>query len=274
MSSNPQAHSGSNPRPSNFLSSLETSPLHSGWAKSVAARIHRANELSLAGRLLEQGRVDAALAELHRIRQTALKSSDWLLAEIVSQHLANAFRQLGDPTTAAIWQQQSIAHRVRSSPESARSTDSDLARLACELTGLGGDAFRREDFDLAETYWGRALAIEEWRGDWEGQALDIGNLGLLAAARGDFEQGIRRLKRSFRLHCLMFDELHAGIDLVNLAELFRLRGEFSISLRALNNASRRFERAEAPPRWTELAASRRREVERIVQLQTLDPRRN
>ncbi len=274
MSSNPQAHSGPNPKPSSFSLQLATSPLNSGWAKLVTARIHRANEVSLAYRLLEQGRVDTALAELHRIRQTALRTSDWLLAEFVSQHLANAFRQLGDPVTAAIWQQQSIAHRVRSSPESARSTDSDLARLACELTSLGGDAFRREEFDLAETYWRRALAIEEWRGDWEGQALDIGNLGLLAAVRGDFKQGIRRLKRSFRLHCLMFDELHAGIDLVNLAELFRLRGEFSISLRALNNATRRFERAEAPPRWTELAASRRREVERIVQLQTLDPQQN
>lgn len=214
-----------------------------------------------------------AIAKLRRLHQTALLHNDSELAEVVCQNLSVAFRECGDSANAQCWQQQSIAWWGRRLSADRGREDDELARLACDLSGRGCDEFARRNFDIAETLWRRALAIEEWRGSLEAQAIDCGNLGLVAAARGDLEAGICWLQKSLKLHRLMFDERSAGIDLMNLAELLRLLGDFRQSKNALRRALRCFERIGAA-RLREQALLRYQEAKRIEAILQFDPSLN
>ncbi len=220
---------------------------------------------SLAGHASE-----AAIVEFTQLRQLALQRGDASLAEVACHNLAVAYRQLGDIPQAVCWQQQSIAWRSRRAECPRKASDDELTRLACDLTGRGGDEFLRGDFDLAEALWMRALAIEAWIGSWDGQAIDCGNLGLLAAARGDFAAGVRWLQKSLRFHRLMLDNIGAGTDWMNLAEVLRLQGEFKLSTHSLHRAVRYFERTNAAA-LLEQARLRLREALRTEAVLTFDP---
>ena len=214
-----------------------------------------------------------AITKLRRLHQVALARRDEALAEVVCQNLAVAYREADEPASAISWQQQSIAWWTHRAAVDRGREDDELGRLACDLTGRGCDEFAGEEFDLAESLWRRALAIEEWRGSWEGQATDCGNLGLLAAIRGDLATGVRWLRKSLRLHRLMFDERGAGTDLMNLAELLRLQGDFRRSKKALHMAIRCFERFGAEP-LCDRALLRLKEAKRIEAVLRFDPRLN
>ena len=232
-----------------------------------------AHKVGSASDDISSGKWAEAIAKLRRLHRTALQQNDAELAEVVCQNLAVACRETGDLTIAQSWQQQSIAWWARRASVDRGREDDELARLACDLTGRGCDEFVRCNFDLAETLWRRALAIEEWRGSWEAQAIDCGNLGLLAAARGELEEGVRWLRKSLRLHRLMFDERGAGTDLLNLAELLRLLGDFRRSKNALQRAIRCFERIGAEP-LREQALRRYQEAKRIEAVLQFDPSLN
>lgn len=109
--------------------------------------------------------------------------------------------------------------------------------------------------------WGRLLACHPI------------NLGLLAATQGRLDDGIRWLKQSLRLHRLMLDACGEGTDLMNLAELRRLQSKFPRATRLLREAIFCFERADALP-LRDLAEQRLREVQRIVEVDKLDPQLN
>ncbi len=232
-----------------------------------------ANEVGSACGDINSGQLTTAIAKLRRLHQTALDRCDAELAEVVCQNFAVACREAGESVNALVWQQQSIAWWSRRASVDRGREDDELARLACDLTGRGCDEFAQRNFDLAESLWRRALAIEEWRGSWEAQAIDCGNLGLLAAARGELEEGARWLRKSLRLHRLMFDERGAGTDLMNLAELFRLQGHFRRSKNALRRAIRCFERIGADP-LRDHATRRFIEAKRIESTLQFDPSLN
>ena len=223
---------------------------------------------SLAGHASE-----AAIVEFQQLRRLALQREDASLAEVACHNLAVAYRQLGDIHQAVCWQQQSIAWRGRRAECPRKATDDELTRLACDLTGRGGDEFLRGDYDLTEALWLRALAIEAWLGSWDGQAIDCGNLGLLAAARGDFAAGVRWLQKSLRFHRLMLDNIGAGTDWMNLAEVFRLQGEFNVSTRSLRQAVQCFELTKATA-LLEQSRLRLREALRTEAALTFDPQLN
>lgn len=261
---------------SHLLSSSEqvvNLPHFSGWAKLVAARDHLTEQVESACRLLALGDFDLAGKEFRELLRVAQTGNDHLLAEVACHNLAIALRQSGHWLAAEVWQQQSQAWQLQRSSNSYRQSEDDLARLACDLTGRGCDAFLEQDWELADSLWRRALAIEEWRGSWEGRAIDSGNLGLLAAARGDLKSGTRWLHESLRLHRLMFDDIGIGTDLLNLAELFRLQGNFPRMTRSLRQATKRFERGGARE-LLEQARRRLQEAARIEAVLTCDVRLN
>lgn len=240
------------------------------WPKLVAARCDFTERVEAAGRLLARGELGESAQQFRALLQLGLTGQDAELTEVASHNLAAVYRQSRHWDAAEIWQQQSLAWRMRNASKSLDQTADELGRLACDLTGRGGDAFLKQDWELADSLWRRALAIEEWRGNWEGQAADSGNLGLLAAAQGRLDDGIRWLKQSLRLHRLMLDACGEGTDLMNLAELRRLKGNFPRTIRSLRQSIQCFERAEAAP-LRELAELRLREVQRIVAISKLDP---
>src|SRR5712691_1282813 len=244
-----------------------------GWAAIAFEQAGLAARVGFVRDGLAAGRWDQAITELSRLRQTAFERCDAELAEVVCQNLAVAYRQVGKLSSASSWQQQSIAWRNRRAAIDRGCEDDELARLACDLTGRGCDEFLRRKWDIAESFWRRALAIEEWRGSKEGQAIDCGNLGLLAAARNELSEGIRWLRKSLRLHRLMLDDCGVGTDMMNLAELLRLQREFRRSTSLLRRAVRCFERTGAEA-LRQQAALRLQEATRIEGVLQLDPRLN
>lgn len=251
----------------------ENLPHGSPWSMLVAARGGFSEQMEAAGLLLARGEIGESSKQFRALLQIGLISHDAELTEAACHNLAAVYRQSKHWNTAEIWQQQSLTRRMRHSSESHQQSADELGRLACDLTGCGCDAFLKQDWELAESLWRRALAIEEWRGCLEGQATDSGNLGLLAAAQGGLDDGIRWLKQSLRLHRLMLDACGEGTDLMNLAELRRLQGKFPRAIRSLRQAIECFKRAEAAP-LCDLAERRLREVQRIVALEALDPQLN
>lgn len=217
----------------------------SGRTKLLATRNHLTEQVEAACASLARGDFHLAGDEFRRLLQVALTDRDFVLAEVACHNLAMALRQAGHWLAAEVWQQQSLAWQSRKVVNSSWQSDDELARLASDLTGRGCDAFLKREWDIAESLWRRALAIEEWRGSWEGCATDSGNLGLLAAARGDLESGTRWLRESLRLHRLMLDDLGIGTDLLNLAELYRLQGKYPRMTRTLHQSAKYFERADA-----------------------------
>jgi tetratricopeptide (TPR) repeat protein len=258
---------------SSSAAQVESLPRESLWPKPVATRCDFGEQVEAASLLLARGELGESAKQFRALLQIGLMSRDAELTEAACHNLAAVYRQSKQWDTAEIWQQQSLTRRMRHSSESLQQSADELGRLACDLTGCGCDAFLKQDWELAESLWRRALAIEEWRGSWEGQATDSGNLGLLAAAQGRLDDGIRWLKQSLRLHRLMLDACGEGTDWMNLAELRRLQGKLPRAIRSLRQAIECFRHAEASP-LCELAERRLREVQRIVALEALDPQLN
>ncbi len=254
-----------------FGSEPAVAPEHFGLVAKALEKADLASRVNAAIGNLSLGRIDDSIAELHDLRRLALNRNDRELAECACHNLAVAYRENGELLLALSWQQQSIAWQ--SSRSRRDGEDDSLARLACDLTGRGTDEFLRGDYDLCESFWRRSLAIEEWRGCLEGQATDCGNLGLLAATRGDLATGVRWLRKSHRLHRLMFDLISSGKDLLNLAELFRLLGEFRRSTICLRRSVRCFHRAEADA-LHDVALQRLKEALRTEAILSFDARRN
>lgn len=252
---------------------IAEAPHQTAWVKRVAVRCELGGQVEAANQSLSRGELGESAEQFRSLLQIGLQTHDAELAEVACHNLAAVLRHSRQWDAAESWQQQSISWRMRHAARSPQQTADELGRLACDLTGRGCDAFLRADWELAESLWRRALAIEEWRGSWEGQAADSGNLGLLAAARGNFEDATRWLTESLRLHRLMLDSSAVGTDLMNLAELSRLQNEFSRAIRLLREAIQNFECTEAEP-LRALAESRLREVLRIVSVRKLDPRLN
>jgi tetratricopeptide (TPR) repeat protein len=255
------------------FSPAENRPYFADWATLLAARNELVEQVETACYSLARGVFDLADEQFQVLLQVALTDGDSRLAEAACHNLATALRQSGQWLAAEVWQQQSLAWRSRKPVNSSWQSDDELARLASDLTGRGCDAFLKREWDIAESLWRRALAIEEWRGSREGRATDSGNLGLLAAARGELESGTRWLRKSLRLHRLMLDDIGIGTDLVNLAEIYRLQGRFSRMTRTLQQAANRFQRAEAQ-RLLELVRRRLKEADRIEAVLRCDVRRN
>jgi tetratricopeptide (TPR) repeat protein len=248
-------------------------PHNVGSAKFPALGFHLNQQVEAACCSLALGEFDVAERHFRGLLQIALSESDFLLAEVACHNLATTLRQSGHWLAAQVWQQQSLAWQSRKEVNSSWQSDDELARLASDLTGRGCDAFLNREWDIAESLWRRALAIEEWRGSWEGCAIDSGNLGLLAAACGDLESGIRWLRESLRLHRLMLDDLGIGTDLLNLAELYRLQGKFLRVSRLLRRAAKHFERADALGLLDQVR-QRMREAARIEAVLQFDARLN
>lgn len=243
------------------------------WPRHVAAKCEITRQVEASTRLLTRGELGEAASRFYALLQVGLNANDSELKEVASHNLAAVYRQSRNWGMAAVWQQQSMSWRMRRTDQTSQQSHDELGRLACDLTGRGGDAFLCGDLLLAESLWRRALAIEEWRGSLEGQAIDSGNLGLLAARKGRLDEGLQWLKQSLRLNRLMLNECSEGTDLLNLAELRRLKGEIPRAIRSLQKSVQCFERGEAP-QLRELAANRLREVQRIESLQKLDPQVN
>jgi tetratricopeptide (TPR) repeat protein len=220
--------------------------------------------LAFAGFLTRREKL-AAAATVYRQVLTELRDKDDLpdaarLTAVATHNLAAICRQTGELNLAATLQQHSLKSELEVG---------DLATPE-DLAGCAVDAIHRGDYSLAENLLLRSLHEETAAGNREGVAADCGNLAILAGLRGDLSVGIRFLGRAFQIHRELSDDLATGTDLVNLAELFRTAGRWTLAERCLNRAKRCFQNASAPTSLRK-AQSRLSELRRLFEIQDRDP---
>lgn len=231
---------------------------------AFASFLIRRNEQAEAENLLEQAR-----CELHSEPAETDSSLMETGADSVAQNQAisavlnnqaGVCRSLGAFAKAAALQQQSLKVQLSISGE---ATPADLA-------GAAQDAILRGEFGIAENLLLRSLHQETAAGNQAGIAADCGNLGLLAGLRGQLAVGIRFLGRARQIHLKLKDDLGAGTDFLNLAELFRTAGRWSLAARSLHRAKKHFERAGAPASIRHVNA-RLKELNKLDEVQSRDP---
>lgn len=221
---------------------------------AFASFLHRREEHSAAEVLLKEARQQI-------YSSTSCEEGDRdLTLSAVLHNLAVASRSRGDFATAATLQQQSMKLQLS---ETGEATPEDLS-------GSAADAIFRGEFDLAENLLLRSLHEETVAENQAGIAADCGNLGLLAGLRGNLAVGLRFLGRAARIHRELSDELGSGTDYLNLAELFRTAGRWSLAVRCLRRSKKHFRNAGAPSSIRKVE-SRLAELRKLDDVQTRDP---
>ena len=220
--------------------------------------------LAFAGFLVRHEEFSAAAAEyrqfLAELRDGESRADSTRLVAVATHNLAAICRQTGESELAATLQQHSLKNQLESGDA---ATPEDLA-------GCAADAIHRGDYSLAENLLLRSLHEETAAGNRAGIAADCGNLAIVAGLRGDQAVGVRFLGRAFQIHRELADDLAAGTDLVNLAELFRTAGRLTLAERCLNRARQSFEKAGAPKSLRK-AQSRLNELKPFLEVRKRDP---
>ena len=97
---------------------------------------------------------------------------------------------------------------------------------------LGGSIFGKTSPTTVETTMRRrgsireSLAIEREIGNHEGEAVDLGNLGLVAASRGEYDEAERLYRESLAIQREVGDRHGEGTSLGNLGLIASKRGEY------------------------------------------------
>ena len=102
----------------------------------------------------------------------------------------------------------------------------DIAGMAIEYHNLGVVAQARGDYDEAEDRFREALDIQQRLGDLAGTATNHNNLGVLAQARGDYDEAEDRFRQSLEIKKGLGDIAGMAIEYHNLGVLAQARGDY------------------------------------------------
>ena len=97
--------------------------------------------------------------------------------------------------------------------------------IAWIQTNLGGIAYGRSAFRLAQEYWEEALATFRELGERRQTAILLNNLGLIADREGDTDRAFDLIGESASVRREIGDEVGLSTSLVNLASLAARRGD-------------------------------------------------
>ena len=219
-----------------------------------------AAQLALAAWLHRTEQLSESVAVYEQLLARAAEANDSELRRVVSHNLACVLRETGQvaraATLAGVSQREELRRNGQLGPD--------------DLTSRALDAAYQGELEFAEELLLQSLAAERSRHSLSGVAADCGNLGALAAIRGDLSAAIRFLARAYHTHLDVKDSRGAGTDLLNLAEVFRTLGRFRLTSRCLRRAEQLFDRCRAV-RSVAVARDRIREIDRIVGVRKRDP---
>ncbi len=204
-----------------------TSDSSSGFPASAISPTSRGQTLC---DLLEAGRSailsdqpSFAIRHLMAAFDLATASNELDAQVVVLSDLAVVYRELGEFDMARRFQQRVVNLQI--------SSDS------ADLEALANDAFSCGEFDLAKELISTAAVIEDAATPIE-QANAFGSRGLLAAANRRPKTGLRLLYQASQLHRQLNDQLGAGKDWLNMAEVFSQLGRYRGMRGALRRAIR------------------------------------
>lgn len=218
------------------------------------------SRLELAGFLQRTERFEDAAIEYQSLLREAAQKRNSRLMSVAQHNLAAVHRQSGATTTARSLQQNATRSGILYDGE---LQPEDLTARALDELNAGNPA-------LAESLLQRALACERSRNNPCGMAADYGNLGAVAAVRGEFDTAIRNFAKAYHVHLALDLPQPAGQDLTNLAEVFIQKQRWTLAAKCLRRAMRFFSEAKAHPSLDE-AQLRLHEIERVLQVSDRDP---
>lgn len=223
------------------------------------------NEYGQFLRLL--GELDEALVQFKRLLKVADVRGCTVLRSVAWNNLAVIHRERGDLARAAACQQQSW----RASLENPAVGDD--ASSGTDLTNRANDAVLAGDLRLAEKLLESALKCDVHAANLSDEAVDWGNLGIVAALAGEFDKARLRFEKAFWIHRKLRDDRGLGYDLRHLGELSAATGDWKSAHGLLERSVFHFERAGSRA----LADGVRHalaEVARCERVASFDPSRN
>lgn len=256
---------------------LDEAAEHQEAGRIEAARgaFCRAIEIDESGAALNEygqflrlrGELDEALVQFARLLKMADVRGCTVLRSVAWNNLAVVHRERGELARAAVCQQQSW----RASLENPAVGDD--AASGTDLTNRANDAILAGDLPLAEKLLESALKCDARAANLADEAVDWGNLGIVAALAGDFDKARCRFERAFWIHRNLRDDRGLGCDLRHLGELSAATGDWKSAHGLLERSIFHFERAGSRA----LAEGVRRslaEVARCERVASFDPARN
>jgi tetratricopeptide (TPR) repeat protein len=207
--------------------------------------VHRWTAAELAARadpaLLRRAHVQAA--GYRRSRTTGSQSETADVHDLLEAryHLLEA----GQPEDAAQVSQRVVAllniwgardQEAALIHDTLRLLPADSPHRAGWLHHGGMLAYARGDYDEAVRLYQQSIEIKEQFGDWAGAARSYGNLGVIAQSRGDHDEAARQYQRSLEIWERLGDEAGMADSSHNLGTLAYEGGD-------LNEAARQYQRS-------------------------------
>jgi tetratricopeptide (TPR) repeat protein len=208
---------------------------------------------------------DEAIEQFAELMNWAKRCGNEHWRSVACNNLAGVYRTIGRSDLAARAQQLSIVAASHDNYETGGDE-----HLACDLANRATDAILARKYRLAEQLLRRSLLVETALGSLAGQAADWGNLGLLAALRGDLALGRRNLWRAYQMHIRAADHHGAGCDLMNLSDILRQQGQWYAAIRLLRRSIEQFEVISAHESAT-AAQQRLDEAIRVIEVEQRNP---
>ena len=142
----------------------------------------------------ELGLYEAATAQFDRalkLRTSALGPNDPSVAE-AEEAIGRARMLFGDFDTADMHFARALAIRESTAGPSDTAT-------AAVLAGIGALRYRQQRTEEAENFYKRAIAIDQRATDSSALARDLGGLGIVYWAKGDFDKAEPIMRQSFSM---------------------------------------------------------------------------
>lgn len=223
--------------------------------------------------LLETGDAIEAIEQFSIVLDHAHRYKENQLRSVVCHHLAVAYRILNYFELAAQFQQYSIAWGdLRSANHQTLGEEVEQLsdEAACDLTGRANDAIIQQDFQLAEQLLNISLTREILYGNFDAQAADWGNLGIIQGLKGNLMRAISYLWKAYLLHKKTGNQSGMAQDLVHLGELFWLLDRSKRAIRCLTRSITLFSLSHRSTEEQKIY-SRMQEMRRLLLIREQDP---
>ncbi len=115
-------------------------------------------------------------------------------------------------------------------------TSSNLQIQADGLNHVGKQYLNIAQYDNAQEYLNRSLAISQEIGDKSSESVTLSNISQVFSARGDYEMALEYLKRSLLIVQEIGDKSCEGTMLNNISQIYDAQGDYDAALKYLKRS--------------------------------------
>ncbi len=191
--------------------------------------------------LLQQERNAEACHQAGLLLNHARVGQDLALQKLAYSSLASAHRMRSEFDMAARYEQLAIS----AGQKAISRNPTEPMEAPCFFSDMATDALQRGELNLAEELLRRSIAANSTPdGSQTELADDWGNLGAIAALRGELRHAVACFWNALKLHRELRDFHGEGCDLLNLAEVAWETGHRRLAFRCYRRAVAAFEEIE------------------------------